>query len=466
MKRQLDQVLTAAQMQAAELAMVDAGTSVEELMQRAGQGAAEWVWRLAAGRPVTVLCGPGNNGGDGYVIAETLRARGLAVTVIAPFEAKQGAAAQARAAWQGEILANGETCHGEVLVDCLFGYGLTRGLGGELVDLLQGLAQRHHHRVAVDVPSGIASDSGAVLSPVPEFSLTLALGAWKQAHFLMPGRASMGEVRMVDIGIGLVDNAASVAARPQLRSPPMDAHKYRRGLLAVVAGMMPGAAMLSAQAAMRGGAGYVKLLSDHDYDNAPPDLVIDDTVLDEALEDSRLAAVLVGPGLGRGEFARDRLARVLERPMPLVLDADALHLLDPELLEGIDTSRMAVTPHEGELARLCRAFGCERSDKLACAAGLADATGIVVLAKGPDTILCSPGEAPVFFDPASSWLSVAGSGDVLAGILASRLAAGVSTAQAASEAVWLHGEAARQAGPACTAGDLAQAVSRAHAAFL
>lgn len=463
MQRPLDQVLTVARMQAAEQALVDAGTPVEELMQRAGEGAAEWVWRMAAGRSVTVLCGPGNNGGDGYVIAERLRLRGLEVRVVAPFAAKGGAAASARAAWQGQSLDSGNGVHGDVLVDCLFGYGLTRGLDGQLCELVHGLAMRHHRCIAVDVPSGIASDSGELLSKVPHYDLTLALGAWKQAHMLMPGRATMGEMRLVDIGIGRVEGAGMLAQRPHFGAPAADAHKYRRGLVAVIAGRMPGAAMLASEAAMRGGAGYVKLLSDHAHHDAPSGLVVDDTPLQVALADGRIAALLTGPGLGRGDIARDQLAFTLESAKPMVLDADALHLLDPDMLEGVDTSRTLITPHEGELAALCDVFGVAVTGKLEKALALAERTGLTVLAKGPDSILCAAGEPAIFFPAATSWLSVAGSGDVLAGIAASRLATGASPKLAALEAVWLHGEAARLAGPAFTADDLAQKVSKAYA---
>lgn len=466
MPDRLDQVLTVAEMQAAEQAMVDSGTSVEELMQRAGEGAAEWVWRMAAGRSVTVLCGPGNNGGDGYVVAETLRARGLAVQVIAPFAAKEGAAAKACAAWQGTVRDRGDGIHGDVLVDCLFGYGLTRGLGGDLVDLLQGLAKRHHHCVAVDVPSGVASDTGEIMSPVPKYDLTLALGAWKQAHVLMPGRAAMGAVRLVDIGIGDIASTGHLSTRPHLDVPAANSHKYRRGLLAVVAGKLPGAAMLASLAAMRAGAGYVKLMSDHAHQGAPAGLVVDDCALDIALSDARISAVLVGPGLGRGEIARDRLACALESGKPLVLDADALQLLDPDLLEGVDAGHILVTPHEGELAALSVEFGISAESKLARATGLAGATGMTILAKGPDTILCTPGEPVTYFPGATSWLSIAGTGDVLAGIAASRLSTGRSPAHAANEAVWLHGEAARLAGSAFTADELAETVSSAYARFL
>lgn len=462
----LRQVLTVAQMREAEDALVETGISVDELMHRAGEGAAAWIWRMSAGRSVTVLCGPGNNGGDGYVIAESLRRRGSVVSVVSPFEAKQGAASRARQAWQGEVRKSGEGIHGDILVDCLFGYGLSRGLSEDLVSLLHGLARRHRRLVAVDVPSGVESDSGTLLSEVPRYDLTLALGAWKRAHCLMPSRAMMGQGELVDIGIEPVEGSAKLAGQPNFETPAADAHKYTRGLLAVVAGRMPGAAMLASKAAMRAGAGYVKLMSDHSHPDAPASLVVEQTPLDEALADERISTVLLGPGLGRGEIARDKLLCVLEAGRPIVLDADALHLLDPASLEGVDPRQVAVTPHEGELAKLCESFEIDAESKMERAVALANATGMAVLAKGSDTLLASPGTPLVFFPATPSWLATAGTGDVLAGIIASRLAHHGEPLRAATEGALLHGEAARIAGPAFTADDLAEAISRAYAHFL
>ncbi|MFA9200948.1 MAG: NAD(P)H-hydrate epimerase [Cypionkella sp.] len=439
-------VLTAAQMRAAEQALVERGVSIEELMQRAGRGAAEWVWRIAAGRPVTVLCGPGNNGGDGYVIAETLRVRGLAVSVIAPEEPRTDAARAAHAAWKGPVHQEEGHAHGGVLVDCLFGSGLVRPLGAKHERLLEVLCTRHPSTIAVDLPSGAATDDGALLGAVPRCDLTLALGAWKPAHFLMPARGVMGEVRLVEIGVAPPADAAELFARPRLAAPARGAHKYSRGYLAVGGGAMPGAAVLAASAAMRGGAGYVKLLVDRPVAGAPHALVIDQRPLADALRDPRWSAALVGPGLGRDEAARARLAATLELPVPMVLDADALHLVDDDMLEGVDPARLLLTPHDGELARLCATFGISAEGKAAQARALAGRTGLTVLAKGPDTLLAAADGRLAFFHRSPSWLASAGTGDVLAGIAASRLATGVEPFCAAGEAVWLHGEAARIAG--------------------
>ncbi len=321
--------------------------------------------------------------------------------------------------------------------------------------------------IAVDLPSGVRTDDGGALGEIPSYDLTLALGSWKPAHFLMPAMAVMGERRLVDIGIKDVAGAASVFPRPRLAAPARNAHKYTRGLVGVVAGTMPGAALLAAEAAMRGGAGYVKLLSPDAAPGAPAALVVDRSPLGEALADKRWSALLVGPGMGRGEDARERLHVVLDRGIATVIDADALHLLDHDMLEGIDASRLLVTPHEGELAALTRSFETgESGSKIERALALADATGMTVLAKGPDTVLAGPNGRVAFFWPSSSWLSTAGTGDVLAGLAASRLAVRGDPFSAAGEAVWIHGEAARLAGPAFVADDLSSQISDAYAQFL
>lgn len=465
MHRASRQALTVAQMQAAEQALVDGGIPIDELMQRAGRGAAEYAWRMAAGNPVTILCGPGNNGGDGYVIAEVLRERGLPVTVVAPADPTTAAARHARSLYLGDVTTDGSRAHGQLLVDCLFGSGLSRGLSPDLAGLLEGLASRHHVRMAVDLPSGVESDSGAVLSPGPRYDATIALGAWKYAHFLMPARTNMGALRLVDIGVAEVSGAARVAGKPRLSAPGADAHKYRRGLLALVGGAMPGASLLAARAAMQGGAGYVKLLSGGDA-RAPVDLVVDGSPLAEALSDRRIAAVLVGPGLGRDAIARARLSAALQADRPVVMDADALIISEKQDFAG-NTSSIIVTPHEGELVALERLFELARSaDKPARARALAKASGAVVVAKGPDTVVAAPDGSLRLVPPAPSWLSTAGTGDVLAGAIASRLATGRDPLVAALEGLALHGEAARIAGPALTASQLAGSISAAYAALL
>ena len=460
----LSQVLTAAQMRAAEQALFDAGTSVSDLMETAAGGAAEWIRRIAAGRSVTVLCGPGNNGGDGYVIARRLREAGNAVTVIAPLDPATDAAKDARRRWDGPV-ATGGGAYGDVFVDCLFGSGLTRPLIAEHALLLRDLAARHRYRVAVDVPSGIASDSGAVLGErLPAYDLTLALGAWKFAHWSLPGRALMGQMRLVPIGVAAVQGAAQLPARPRIAAPAIDSHKYRRGMLGIIGGAMPGASLLAAAAAQAAGAGYVKLLAAAADPRTPPDVVTDTAPLAEALADPRFKAVLVGPGLGRNDAAKAILAEALRKAPALVIDADALMLLSPAMLpEG---KPVLATPHDGELDTLCRSFGIIGDGRRERALLLARVSGMVVLAKGPDTIVAAPDGRVALGTPAPSWLSVAGTGDILAGIAASRMATGADPFPAACEALWLHGEAARRAGAAFTPSQLAERVAEALAACL
>lgn len=457
------QILTVAQMQAAEQALVDAGVSVDELMQRAGKGAADWVWRISGGRRATVLCGPGNNGGDGYVIATQIARRGGEVQIVAPVPPQTDAARKAASEYTGTVLDHADGLSGEVFVDCLFGSGLSRPLSASHAGLVMRLQASHVHAVAIDVPSGVDADTGAWPEGMAVWDCTLALGAWKRAHWLGEAAAKSGVKRLVDIGIAAQGKVELLAARPALSAPAWNAHKYRRGLLAVVGGAMPGASELAAVAAMGGGAGYVKLLTGKLPGKA--DIVIDDRPLPEALADKRIGAVLVGPGLGRDERARARLADTLAAGLPAVLDADALMLLDDDLLEGCDTARMIATPHEGELAKLCLSFDAFGASKREQALALHRRTGLTVLAKGHDSLLAHAGGL-TYFPQGSSWLSVAGSGDVLAGIIAARLAGGADPATAACEGVWLHHEAARKAGAAFSASTLAQAVPSAYAALL
>ncbi len=452
-------------MRGAEEASIEAGDSVDILMLRAGSGAADWIWRVAAGRSITVLCGPGNNGGDGYVIARVLRDRGLHVDVIAPIAPKTDAARNARARWGGEPV---ERACNSVFVDCLFGTGLGRPLDDELLALLQTLASSHQHRIAVDLPSGVDSDDGQMLNDaLPEYDLTLALGAWKFAHWLMPSMGLMGAKRLVDIGIGAEPDAASVSARPVLKAPERSAHKYSRGLLVVVSGEMPGAAIMAAEAAQRAGAGYVKIFAGEadELTAHPADLVVDYGSLFDVSPDHRIDAFLIGPGLGRSAEARARLEWALSCDLPTVCDADALVLLEPAMLEQRACPIIA-TPHAGELETLANTFGVVGLDRAEQATELAEAFEGVLVAKGPDTIIAAQDAPLTIMPPASSWLSTAGTGDILAGLIASRLAVGMGARKAAKQGCWLHAEAARRAGPAFSAMDLSSHVSDAYGEFM
>jgi hydroxyethylthiazole kinase-like uncharacterized protein yjeF len=458
-----DQVLTTAQMRAAEQVLIEGGDSIEILMERAGQGVAEWAWRVAAGRPVTVLCGPGNNGGDGYVAARELRRRGASATVIAPLEPKTDAAIAARRSYGGPVENSG---HGGVLLDCLFGSGLARPLSDADAALLGELAAHHAFRIAVDLPSGVDADTGEPLNErLPHYDLTLALGAWKRAHALMPAMASMGELRRVPIGIGEISGAGRIVGPPRLSAPSRDAHKYTRGLVSVVEGPMTGAALLASEGAMHAGAGAVRLWTERVHPAVPPDLVLGSKPLVEMLADKRTGAVLAGPGLGLDDTARERLRAVLASGLPCVVDADALRLIAPAMLEKFDAP-LIMTPHAGEMESLAKAFGLTNKHKVEQALELASMARAVVISKGPDTVIAAPDGWVGFLPTPSSWLSVGGSGDVLAGVTAARLAATRDPFRAACEGAWLHAEAGRLAGPAFLASELAAHVTRAIAGCL
>jgi len=452
-----DQILTVAQMRAAEDQLIGAGSSVAALMDRAGRGAAEWVWRVAARQRVTVLCGPGNNGGDGYVIARALQERGGDVVVVAAAEPRGEAAKAARVAFADEVLGPDADLHGAVFVDCLFGSGLSRPLADAHVVLLDRLARAHAQRIAIDLPSGVDADSGGLLaSALPDYDLTLALGAWKVAHGLMPSVAKMGSLQLVEIGISAQVNVAQRLRRPTLAAPGASAHKYTRGLVSVVAGAMPGAAALASEAVLRAGAGYVRLSS------AQPARASHAIVQSRELDFAKAKAVLIGPGLGRDAAAGERLRTALDSRVPVVADADALWLLAEEG-SGPSATPAIITPHEGEFTHL---FPGSTGSKVDRARAAAASIGSVVVYKGPDTVIAAPDGRVAISGRASTWLSTAGTGDVLAGLCASRLAAIGDPFTAACEAVWLHGEAARLSGPAFAADDLVDHIPLALAACL
>jgi hydroxyethylthiazole kinase-like uncharacterized protein yjeF len=455
----LKQVLTVTQMRAAEEDLIAGGRSVDDLMQQAGNGAGEWVRRIAAGGPVTVLCGPGNNGGDGWVIAEYLRGHGNPVSVIPAREPATDAARNAQALYLGKVLALDADVSGAVFVDCLFGSGLMRPLPVDMVALLMRIAAHHRHAIAIDVPSGVDSDTGRPLNPaLPTYNMTVALGAWKHAHFAMPAAETMGVRRLVDIGVASIPRAASVLVKPRIAPPPVDSHKYHRGMLGIVGGEMPGASLLAAQAALRAGAGYVKLAAQPPLQGTAPELVVTSDA-QRLFDDARVNALLIGPGLGRSDSASRQLAAALDAARPCVIDADALVLLRPEML---GKAPLVLTPHEGEMAALERTFGLSgdglRRDR---ALALASKSGAVIVFKGPDSLIAGPSGELVLAPRASSWLSVAGTGDVLAGTIASRLATHGQALRAAAEGLWLHAEAARGCGAAFTAGELALGIQAA-----
>ena len=444
-------VLTAAEMRAAEQA---SGVDEATLMDRAGAAIGEAVRRMGGGQEVLVLCGPGNNGGDGYVAASALKRAGIQVRVAALSEPRTDVAQRARAGWDGAIEPFAEARAAPVLLDALFGTGLSRGLDEGVVTTLHGLSADAALAIAVDLPSGVATDNGALLSAHPGVSLTLALGAPKPAHLLLPAAPLCGTVRVLDIGIA-AGSQASVLPGPLLRTPPIDAHKFSRGMVAVIAGRMPGASALAATAAARV-AGYVLLIGS--ATDRLPHAIVRRRWAEDALSDPRVGAVVIGPGLGRDDEGQAKLEAALASDHALVVDGDALRLLDPARLRS-RAAPAILTPHEGEFAHL---FPDAQGSKIDRARAAAEGSGATVVLKGPDTVIAAPTGEVRLAARHVPWLATAGSGDVLAGLTGALLAGPDTTAlAAASSAVWLHTEAARIAGPALIADDLTLALPAA-----
>ena len=440
-------ILTADAMRAAEQAAIARGATVERLMEQAGAALAEATYRFAGPTPTLILCGPGNNGGDGYVAARHLASRGAPVRIAALGEPNSEAAKRARSQWTGEVESlSAETPEAPILIDALFGTGLKRGLEPSASEQLSRLVAGAVASIACDLPSGVETDSGADLSPVPSFDMTVTFGALKPAHLLHPAMHKCGRLVLADIGIEADGEWHEIGA-PDL--PPLDAggHKYDRGLVHALAGTMPGAIALSAKAAAFAGAGYVRVSTSKPIDGLPSAIVQMDTA---PVNDERIGCLLVGPGLGD---IPQVLTLALTSRAPKVIDADAIGLLgEPERLKGQDA---ILTPHEGEFRKL---FGELPGTKPERALEAARQSGAVVVYKGPDTLVAAPDGRLGFAPPAPAWLASAGTGDVLAGVIAAMRARGLAAFEAACAGVWLHGRAADIAGAGMIADDLAAAI--------
>lgn len=440
-------ILTAEQMRSAEQSLIGAGASVEELMERAGSELAEAVYRFAGPLPALVLAGPGNNGGDGYVAARCLAERGVPVRVAALGEPKSSAARQACSKWAGNVeQLNEHTVPAPLLIDALFGTGLKQGLEGDAAEQLLRLSAIAVVSVACDLPSGVETDTGRELSEVPHFDLTVAFGALKPAHLLNPAMHKCGRLVLADIGIEASTEWHEIAA-PKL--PPLIAggHKYDRGLVHLLAGKMPGAIALAAKAAAYSGAGYVRVSTSRTIEGLPAAIVQTDTA---EINDPRIGCLLVGPGMGD---IPQVLTLALTSKAPKVIDADAItHLGDPERLKRQEA---ILTPHEGEFKQL---FGEIAGPKPERALEAARRSGAVIVYKGSDTLVAASDGRLAFEPPAPAWLATAGTGDVLAGMIAALRARGLRAFEAACAGVWLHGRAAELAGPQMIADNLAEAI--------
>ena len=416
-----------------------------------------------------MLAGPGNNGGDGYVAARYLEQAGWPVSVAALETPSRGtAAAAASARWHGPMAPfnEAEVARAGLVVDALFGAGLTRPLAPEVTQVLRAVQAP---LVAVDVPSGLDGATGQVLGYAPQAALTISFFRLKPGHVLLPGRALCGETLLADIGLpeavleGIAPrcwrNHPSLWALPSLE---VSAHKYTRGHLTILAGAaMPGAARLAASAARRLGAGLVTLHAENLELAAmlradAPGQLVSDATLDALLADERRKVWLAGPGLLPHDATRAAIRSLIEAGKILVADAGGLMAAAeaPDLLRGA----AVITPHAGEFARL---FGAPGADRLSATRAAAVRLGAVVVLKGPDSIIAAPDGRVIINDNAPPSLATAGTGDILAGAIAALLAQGMAPFEAAAAGVWLHGAAAASGPPGLIAEDLPALIAKA-----
>ncbi len=479
------ELLTVHEMGAADRLAIEGGTSGAALMEAAGQGAAQLIMNRFSRRPVTILCGPGNNGGDGFVIARHLAQAGWRVRVfqLGAQSALGGDAALNARRW-GEMsggvapLSEAMFSGAGMIVDALFGAGLTRALDGVARQVVEDMAASGLPVVAVDMPSGVDGDSGMVLGAAAPAAMTVTFFRKKPGHLLLPGKALAGDVVVVDIGIetGLLDRIGPTSSEnaPALWAddfpwPETTAHKYSRGHLVIGGGVaMTGAARLAARAASRIGAGLVTIACAPEAVSlyaasmagilvAPLERVGDFAAY---MGDPRRRAVLLGPGYGVDRKTHAHVLTALALGKFVCLDADALTVFEgraDELFEAIKANGDAgggtvLTPHDGEFARLFPELSdLSKLDRARAAASISNAT---VLIKGNDTVIAAPDGSTVINTNAPADLATGGSGDVLAGLVSGLLVQGVPPFKAAAMAAWIHGRAATEFGPGLVADDL------------
>lgn len=479
------EVLTTIEMEQADRLAIAGGTSGFALMLRAGQAVADAAINLAEEGPILVVAGRGNNGGDGFVAATELAARGREVSIILLCERDtlKGDAALAAKGWKGPVLPCdlSELGTPALIVDALFGAGLNRPVKGDPHAMIEAINANGAPILSVDLPSGINGTTGAVMGTAVRATETVTFFRKKPAHLLLPGRTHCGRVRVVDIGIepSVLDEIRPATFEnvpdyweASFPVPRVDGHKYARGHAVVVSGDVTatGAARLSARGALRAGAGLVTLLSPADAlaVNAASLTAIMVRRMDgraefaDILADRRLNAGVIGPGAGIGERCRALVHVALAANLALVLDADALTSFagaPDQLFSAIrdgDHPSIVLTPHEGEFHRLFSEMSNKYPlrSKLERVRDAAQRAGAVVLLKGPDTVVAAPDGRATIAANAPPWMATAGSGDVLSGIIGGLLAQGVPAFEAAGIGVWMHGEAGAEAGPGLIAEDL------------
>ncbi len=473
-------LLTVAETREADRLAISGGTTGIDLMESAGEGTAKVIQRRFAARPTVVLCGPGNNGGDGFVIGRILRGSGwpVRVSLLGSADALQGDAATAADRWGGPVeAASPARLDGAgLVVDALFGAGLSRDLSGPARDIVEALRDRvatgSSVSVAVDMPSGLDGDTGRIRGAVAPATVTVTFFRAKPGHLLLPGRDHCGAVRVLDIGIpDIVLN--SIQPRQGVNRPSawadrlpvesVDDHKYRRGHAVVVGGaVMTGAARLATEAARRIGAGLLTIAAPprvaNVYRAGSAGVLVadceDNAGFRRIMSDSRRNAVLVGPGLGVEPLTMQNALTALTTGRALVLDADALGVFadNAAAIAEHRAGPLVITPHDAEFVRLFPDLG--QYGKLERARIAADRTGAVVVLKGSDTVIADPDGRALVNDNAPPSLATGGTGDVLAGTVLGLLARGMPAFEAAAAAVWINAAAATAAGPGLLAEDL------------
>ncbi len=478
------ELLTAEEMSRAERLTIEGGTTSLSLMENAGRGVAEEVVRrFPRGSKILVLCGSGNNGGDGFVAARFLRERGYQVrlALLGDLDHLKPDAKEMARRWDESIEPMTASLVGaaEVVVDAIWGTGLSKPVNGVVAEIIEEVGKRELPVVSVDVPTGIDATHGNVHGVSFKAVSTVTFFRRKTGHLLLPGRLLCGEVRVADIGI---PNSvlSEIAPHTFLNEPDfwlryfprlrIDGHKYNRGHAVVVSGPMEstGAARLAARAALRVGAGLVTVATSKAafYVNAAQLTSIMISAFDgpggllEKLSDPRINAALIGPGAGATPETRDLVAATLASDSTVVLDADGLTAFaeNPHSLFDIIKQRSAptiLTPHEGEFKRLFHELDNAPS-KLERARRAADISGGVIVYKGPDTVVAAPDGLAAITESAPAWLATAGTGDVLAGLITGLSAQGMAALDAAVAGVWMHGELARVFGPGLISEDMAE----------
>jgi NAD(P)H-hydrate epimerase len=466
-------LLDVGQMGEAGRITVAGGTSANELVDNAGKSVAREIQRRWSVRPVIVLCGPGSNGGDGFAAARQLSEAGwpVRVALLGLRDHLAGAALHHAEQWHGsfERLTPTVLDGAELVVDAIFGAGLSRALDGSAEETLIAAARKKSPIVAIDVPSGLMGDTGEVLGAVASV-LTVTFFRKKPGHLLLPGRLLCGEVVVADIGIptsvleqitpNTFENDPTLWISSLVR-PTEGGNKYTRGHALISGGYpMTGAARMAARAAARAGAGLTTIavasIALPVYAAALTSIMVQPLAVPEdfacLLDDRRISAFLIGPGAGTGEETRTRVLAMLATGHPTLLDADAITAFadDPSTLEQAITGPCILTPHDGEFCRLFDPSG----DKLVRTRAAARRSGAVIVLKGSDSVITAPDGRAAINTNAPPTLATAGSGDVLSGILLGLLAQGMDPFLAAAAAVWLHGAAAAEFGPGLIAEDL------------